>query len=176
MVKVKKLELEFSVDGVSESYEFMRYPAKWETTRNNIVTLQDMLPHAKMKFVYVVQPLNIQQIVNSLEVLNRFKLKTHFQDLSQPKHLSWEILTETEKNDLTQSLRQQMVTAKITNSQKLEIEHFIEGIHRATYSPDLRAKAVDYLKKTLIHRKVSHEAIQTHLGIFKQLTNELTKD
>jgi sulfatase maturation enzyme AslB (radical SAM superfamily) len=176
LTKIKKLELEFSVDGVDESYEFMRYPARWETTRENILTLKNTLPNAKMKFVYVVQPLNIQQIINSLEVLNKFKLKTHFQDLSSPKHLSWGILTETEKADLTALLRQQMITARITNTQKIEIEQFIEGIHRAIYSPEARDKCVDFLTKTLAHRKVSHDSIRKQLGIFKQLTNELTKD
>ena len=176
LTKVKNLELEFSVDGVGASYEFMRYPGKWEETRKNILTLKDNLPNAKIKFVYVMQPLNIQQTVDALEVFNTFKFKTFFLDLAAPKHLSWGIITETEKDDVTMFLRPQMKTAKITNSQKLEIENFIKGMYNATYSPDLRTKAVDFLKKTLTHRKVSHAAIQNHLGIFKQLTNELTKD
>ena len=174
--QIKDLELEFSVDGIKSCYEFMRYPANWETTSSNIKTLQQHLPLAKMKFVMVVQPLNIQHIIDSLEVMNTFKMITHFQDLSTPEHLSWAILTDTEKNDLKEYLLTRLPNSKITNKQKQEIEGIVAGVMTATFNPQLRDKAINFLGKTLKHRNIKPAIITTQFGIFKDFATQLIKE
>jgi sulfatase maturation enzyme AslB (radical SAM superfamily) len=174
--QIKNLELEFSVDGSNECYEFMRYPASWATTSENIRTLRRELPHAKMKFVVIVQPLNIQHIVSSLEVLNQFMLPTHFQDMATPDYLSWPILTDDEKQTLVDHLENQMSGAKITNKQKTEIRGFIEGITKSVHNPELRQKSMSFLGKTLQHRNLNDVIITTQLGIFQNFSTQLLKD
>lgn len=173
--QLQKLELEFSVDGVEDCYNFMRYPGNWDETQKNILTLCEHLPVARKKFVYVVQPLNILHLIQSVEVLNKFKLKTHFQDLATPTHLGWKILTEKEKQDCANFLHDKMKTAKITNSQKLLVEQFIKGFQSAKFDDKLRKNAVELLSKTLAHRKISHEAINKQIGLFQELFKEITQ-
>ena len=172
--QIQKLELEFSVDGVEDGYNFMRYPGNWEVTKKNIQNLCKNLPHAHKKFVYVVQPLNILKLVSSLEELNKFYLKTHFQDLATPKHLSWRILNEKEKQTGAKFIQQQLAKAKITSSQKLMVEQFIRGFMTAQFDQLLRNKAVVLLSKTFAHRKITHQTIYQQIGIFQDLYQEIT--
>lgn len=174
--QIQELELEFSVDGIGECYEFMRYPANWGTTSSNIKKLQQHLPTAKMKFAMVVQPLNIQHIIDSLEVMNTFKMVTHFQDLSTPEHLSWAILTDDEKNSLKDYLFARLPDSKITNKQKGEVELIVNGVMSASYNPELRDKAVKFLGKTLQHRNIKPAIITSQFGIFKDFATQLIKE
>jgi len=170
---IENLELEVSVDGVRDCYEFMRYPANWATTSDNIHKLRQALPNAKMKFVMVVQPLNIQHIVDTLETLNTFRLATHFQDLSTPKYLSWSILTEQEKTDLDTLVRNQLPNAKITSKQRLEIESTLSAISNSVHNGQLRHMAIDFLVKTLKHRNIKPAIISRQFGIFESFTTQL---
>jgi hypothetical protein len=42
--KARIVKLFFSIDGTDKSFEYIRYPASWEATSNNIITMRDMLP------------------------------------------------------------------------------------------------------------------------------------
>jgi MoaA/NifB/PqqE/SkfB family radical SAM enzyme len=169
-----KLELQISVDGSNECYEFMRYPAKWDVLKDNVIRLQKALPYAKMNFQIIVQALNIQHIPSSLSVLNEFRLPMSLQNLSDPSWLSWNILTDEEKCDLENHLMVELGTARITQKQKNEILKFIDGIKLSSFNERDRSYAIDTMRKTFHHRKLSNQVISKQLGIFHNLTKQLT--
>lgn len=169
-----KLELQISVDGANECYEFMRYPSKWDVLSSNVERLQKELPYAKINFQILVQALNIQHIPSSLSELNKFRIPMSLQNLSEPSWLTWNIFTDDEKRDLENHLMVELGNARITQKQKSEILKFVDGIKMSSFNERDRSYSIETLKKTFSHRKLSNQVISDQLGIFHNLTQQLT--
>lgn len=46
----KSVMINFSIDGVREKFEYIRYPLKWSVVEENIIRLRNILPEATVKF------------------------------------------------------------------------------------------------------------------------------
>lgn len=162
--KIPKLELQVSLDGIGQSYEFMRYPAKWETVDYNIQYLKRELSHAKLNFNFVVQPLNVQYVIPTLDYANKLLIPTRLTNLIGPSWLTWAILTDTEKQKIIELLEQQKLKYKITGHQKQQIANYQKTLENTEFDSDLRGTFSSRLNKILAHRQVSQEKIRNHLA------------
>jgi len=172
--KISKLELQISADGIGSSYEFMRYPAKWHTFESNVKVLLKELRPSRTNFNYVVQTLNIQNLVPTLEYLNRYKIKTRITNLVGPSWLSWFILNEQEKHSIVELLTQQINQYVITNTQKKFVAELGQTIISTQYNTLLRNEFVTKMKQIVKHRKLSSDVIQQQFGILTELERSLT--
>lgn len=69
----KKIDLSVSVDGSNETYEYIRWPGKWQKIINNINTLKqhnETHHNITYSFTTVVQNLNVDNIYDSIIQLN----------------------------------------------------------------------------------------------------------
>lgn len=58
--KFGKITLQFSVDGIGDKFEYLRYPLKWNIVEENILKLQQELPpNAKCNVHHVLSQLNL---------------------------------------------------------------------------------------------------------------------
>ena len=68
---IQDLEIGISVDGAGSVYDFMRYPADWNTLNHNIDVLKTRIPWTNYYINTVVQPLNIQNLHELFEWANK---------------------------------------------------------------------------------------------------------
>lgn len=167
---VKDLSLQISIDGVKESYEFMRWPAKWDKFSKNVDRLIAGLPTAKLNFHYVVQPLNIQNLIPTLDYTNRKVIPTRITNLVTPLYLSWEILKPTEKNTVADLLNEQMKQRYgLTRQQREFIAELIETVLKSEYSFSQRNRFIDFFNKTMERRGIGIGRITEHLSVLDTL-------
>lgn len=150
--QLNDLELQISCDGINDYYEFMRYPAKWGTFLDNASKLISALPKAKINFHFVVQPLNVKNLIPSLAFLNTLKKATRVTNLVYPEHLSWIILTDDERTNIVSSMRQQLNEFKLLDKQRIVVQELIDTIQASKYSEIHKEKFNATVKKTLEHR------------------------
>src|SRR5262249_30175517 len=69
MNQFKRLDLTISIDGFEKVYEYIRFPAKWDTLTKNIRILQS-LPKANLSSQVTVQNYNALNLVNIFRFLD----------------------------------------------------------------------------------------------------------
>jgi len=172
--QIKNLEMQISIDGTEDVYEFIRYPASWQTFSNNVKLLKEKLHWAKTHFSIVIQPLNIQNLHEVYEWNNKFIFKTHHQIITTPSHLSWPILNKQEVQkliDLLQHKQQQKYL--ITKQQTDTIDSLIDALTQIEHSPELRKKFVKWLSTLLNYRKIKPNIIKKVLGVADDMAQEI---
>ena len=162
--KIPGLELQISIDGIQESYEFMRYPGKWNTVDSNIRRLKNELPDAQLNFNFVVQPLNIQYMVPTLDYANRLIIPTRLTNLIEPTWLTWVILTDSEKQQINQLLNQQQTQYKLTTQQTAQVNNYQKTLENTTTDLALRNFFVQRMNKILQYRQIPADKIAQHLA------------
>ena len=148
------LDLQISCDGINESYELIRYPAKWDSFLVNVKKLIAGLPKARLNFHFVAQPLNALSIVPSLAFFNTLRIPTRMTNLSEPEYLNWSMLTDIEKEKIISTMTSQLTQYKLTSKQINEVKELIDCIKNSVYSIQLREKFNDAVGKTMKHRGV----------------------
>lgn len=162
--QIPRLELQISIDGIRDSYEFMRYPAKWNVVEKNIHHIKNDLKHAQLNFNFVVQLLNIQHMIPTVDYANRLMIPIRLTNLVDPLWLSWKSLIESEKTLLIELLEKQLTEHKLTTRQQKTVRDYQQTIQSTLTVPELRQILQHKIKVILLHRGISHEKILQHLG------------
>lgn len=115
---IKNINFNISIDGIDKSYEYIRHPARWDTTYNNILKLVAMNYNVKIKFV--IQLYNvffIKDIINfCIYNSDRYKLRYFFSKVDQD-YLSINLLN----NDDLASIIDTVKSIKASSLHKKEI-------------------------------------------------------
>jgi len=115
---IKNISFNISIDGIYESYEYIRYPARWDTTYNNIIKLVEMGYNVKIKFV--IQLYNvffIKEIINfCIYNSNKYKLKYFFSKVDQD-YLSINLLNDNDLSLIIDTVK----SIKVSSLHKKEI-------------------------------------------------------
>ena len=172
--KIPKLELQISVDGIETSYEFMRYPATWNTFESNVTTILKALQPDRSNFHFVAQTLNVQDLVPTLSYLNRYKIKTRITNLVDPNWLSWTILNDHEKCSIVELLTQQITQYGITPTQKKFVIDLGQTMINTPHNSEIRNKFIISMRQIIKHRKLSFDIIKKQFGILTELERLLT--
>ena len=172
--QIKNLEIRISIDGIDSTYEFLRYPAKFEILVNNFDLLKQTLPWAKFYLNVVVQPLNLQNLHELYQWANMKRTAIHHEILTNPNYLSWGILNQMEKDQLKKLVSQkQNADFKLATKQKQLFDEISQGLDQVMFSSQLRDKGLDFLAKTCKYRQLSAATIKNQFGILDDLSDEL---
>lgn len=171
--QIQDLQIGISVDGTKDVYNFMRYPANWDTLNYNIDLIRKSIPWAEYNVLAVAQPLNIQNLHEIFEWANKKIIPTRYQVLVSPEYLTWKILTIEEKNVLVNLLKTKQSKYKLTMQQKNTIDDFISGIPQDNFDAHLRTQGIEYLSKLFSHRKIIADQIFKQFGLLDELANEV---
>ena len=170
--QIKDLELQISIDGHERSYEFMRYPATWDQFSEKSKKLIKELPTADINFHYVVQPLNIQNIVPTLDWINRLRTPVSVTNLVNPEYLSWSILKSQEKDSIINLLNSQTANKeyRLTRQQQEFMRTICETIKNSQYKLQHRNRFIETFTETMNQRKITLDRVQEHLGLLESIT------
>jgi len=171
--QIKDIMLQISIDGINSSYEFMRYPGKWVDVHRNIHELKQQLPQAQFNFNFVVQPLNIQHMVETIDYTNRLIIPITLTNLIDPTWLSWAILTEDENDMLANRLEEQSEEAILTSRQRVQCTEYATTMTNSVHDPALRAEFVQRMSQLLTHRRIAPDAIRKQFGDLRDLANSV---
>lgn len=105
----KQVNISLSIDGIEEKFEYMRYPAKWNTVAENIKKYSDLskqYDHIRVDFCYTVSILNIWDTIefDSFVRNNYPGLGIYYNMLFTPKHFSITVIPEPVKTIVRQRL------------------------------------------------------------------------
>lgn len=166
------LDISISIDGITNVYEFIRYPAIWNKANTNISILKKSLPNASIQLNAVVQVLNIQFIDKLIDYANRKLIPIRLTPLITPDWLSWNILTRDE-TELINCLQTNIASINVTTNQTEAIKSFVSTIHGSTHDSELRISFIDKMAKILSHRKIPDKNIRTVFGILDNLADSI---
>jgi organic radical activating enzyme len=143
--QIPKLTLRFSLDGVTDRYEFIRYPAKWLTVEKNLLKFKQELPDAHIELVIVMSPMTVYGIYDWLNFANTHEFETHFTNILGDA-LAWEILTDEERSETSKFLIQNYKNKKLTQPQIVTLLNYANStLPRIQHNVDLRKKSINLL-------------------------------
>ena len=171
--QIKDTEIQISIDGINDNYEFMRYPGRWADVHYNIHQLKQQLPHAQFNFNFVVQPLNIQHMVETMDYANRLIIPIRLTNLVDPTWLSWAVLTEDENDMLANRLEEQSEETILTSRQRAQCYEYATTMTNAVHDPALRAEFVQRMSQLLAHRHIAPDAVRKQLGDLRDLADSI---
>jgi molybdenum cofactor biosynthesis enzyme MoaA len=153
--QIKDTELQISIDGINDCYEFMRYPGKWADVHHNIHQLKQELPLARFNFNFVAQILNIHRMIETMDYANRLIIPIRITNLVDPTWLSWAVLTNEERDHLCNVLEEQVDENILTSQQRKTVDDFVSTLSNAVHEPALRKEFVKRMGQLVAHRNVS---------------------
>ena len=166
--KFKKLEIQISLDGVGSSYEFMRHPSQWETVNANIKKMISAVGHQSINFQSVIQPLNLQNINETLELTNRYIIPHRLKNLVFPAWLSWSIL-----NDYEKELLSNLNFDKLPSNQKQQLQSIVATMNSNEFNQSDRQMFIEKMIKLLRHRQIDVKVITEHFGLLVDLSDQI---
>ena len=162
------LSLRFSIDGIDDYYEFIRYPAKWNDVKTNILNYKNQLPNAHVEVVMTVQPLNIFNIMEWTQWANDNNIETHWQLIGGD--IGWGAIT-TEENQLASDfIFSNYKKFKLDQRQLVTVLNYAKNtIPKLPFTPQERKQFISKLVQLCKHRKLSAETVTKLLGPWKEL-------
>jgi len=89
--RFRQLSLNISVDGFGNYYEYIRYPARWNTITRNIEILRNR-PRTRVMVIATLQAYNALNIVDLFKYLDSIGLDFYAYPVSHPPYLSPTVL------------------------------------------------------------------------------------
>lgn len=110
--KFKSVAVNVSIDGIGNTYEYIRGNANWNTLVNNIRQIQTMTNISRIVGAVTVQVSNALQLADMVEYfLNDLGIVFHTHRVAYPKELSVQVLPTDIKTTVTERLRE--VSARV---------------------------------------------------------------
>jgi len=170
------IDIQVSLDGITSSYDFMRYPATWDTVAANIVLLKKTLPSQNIHVNTVIQPLNIQYIAPLMEWCNKNFLRIALVNLQAPSWLEWRILTDSEKTLIGNVLDEHCRKYQLTTIQKGILSQLKATLTAINYDQDFRDQFIEKMHSILTLRNVSKDIIVKHFGVLEDLARAVIEE
>jgi len=170
---VKSVDIQVSLDGIGNCYEFIRYPAQWNQVERNIKNLQKILPSQKIHINSVIQALNFFQLPELLDWANQQRIPVQMTNLAAPSWLSWKILQNHEKTKLINEVCKKLQKISITTSQHRIMDDFYNTISNTEFDPGCRAEFIDKISQILRFRNISSTNIIEQFGCLGNLLSEV---
>jgi molybdenum cofactor biosynthesis enzyme MoaA len=167
------VDIQASLDGIGDSYDFMRYPATWNVVKDNILLLKKILPDQCVCVNTVVQPLNIQYIAPLMEWCNKNLIKISIANLQAPSWLEWRILTKEEKTLILTVLDQHSTVYHLTSEQKDILSQFKSTFSLIKFDQTFRDEFVEKMQSTLNLRNISNNTVIKHFGVLADLAQSI---
>jgi organic radical activating enzyme len=153
--KFKEVWLSVSVEGIGDTFEYVRYGHKWETLYTNIRLIKDMnIENVNLMINHVLQTPSYHSILPMTEYFDSLKLKIHPMILTDPQAFHISALTKKAKEEFLAKTENYAGYNKsfidfIRNKTKKYIEH----------DPNMSIKAIKHLEYLDKVRKNSYKNV-----------------
>jgi MoaA/NifB/PqqE/SkfB family radical SAM enzyme len=106
----KAVDIQFSIDGVGQRYNYIRFPGKWETVQENVsqyLEKENELDNIKLSVSHTVSAYNIFYLKEMLDWLTSIGLgRPYLGPVHRPAHLSPGIFPNEIKNHISKKLKE----------------------------------------------------------------------
>jgi len=107
----KKLILTISIDGTGSTYEYIRYPASFNTVYNNVLEYRkqiDQMSDSKMNITFVLQLWNLHNALDTIQTFGQLADWFYIETLNDPKFMDWHMAPEEIYKETVLSLYQSL--------------------------------------------------------------------
>ena len=158
--KIPVLDMHLSIDATGELYEFIRYPAKWETVKLNLHIIKESFTTANLRLVPVIGPINIFGIFDLIKLSQELEIPLVTSDIITDFY-SWNILTDQEKESVKNFILSNIKTNNLTDYQKVSLMSYVVGALRTIeFDPIARQTAVVNLATMCRNRKLTATSLK----------------
>jgi len=171
--QANNVDIQVSLDGIDDSYNFMRYPATWDVVKDNILLLKKTLPKQSLHINTVAQPLNMQHIAPLMDWCNKSLLKISIVNLQAPSWLEWRILTNKEKTLMSVLVDQQLTTYQLTLTQKDILSQFKSTFSMVEFDQTFRNEFVKKMQSIMTLRNISDNTVIKQFGVLCDLAQSI---
>ena len=115
----KQLILTVSIDGTGSTYEYIRYPAKFDTVYNNVLKYReqiDQMPNSKMNITFVLQLWNLHNALDTIQTFGELADWFYIEPLHDPKFMDWHMAPEKTYKDTVYRLYELLQDTNDTNN------------------------------------------------------------
>ena len=165
--------MRFSFDGTDHFYDFIRYPATWDSVVENINKFKQQLIKAHLETVMTVQPLNIFNILDWTNQANQLGLETHYQIIQGD--MGWGAVTAEEKKLASEFILSNYKNYQLNDKQIITILNYAKNVLPSL--PFSQCERDKFLNKTVAlvkNRSLDPNAIRQVLGSWTKLQETLT--
>tara|TARA_B100000424_G_C22937752_1_gene498968 strand:+ start:1190 stop:2461 length:1272 start_codon:yes stop_codon:yes gene_type:complete len=149
----KTVLLRISLEDAKDQFNYIRYPANWDSVFENVKIITKELKNVDIRFTTTWQILNCYTILDLLTILEPFKKIVSVRILNDPKYYNCKILPKKIKRDLIKLYRSYNV---YTNKTDADVEHcanYLINNYYYTNETDLKSffavnKILDKSRKT----------------------------
>jgi organic radical activating enzyme len=162
----ENVEIQMSIDGIDEIGEYIRYPSKFETVKENIfraVELASKNPNWRIKIFTVLQALNYKELIPIWDLISEVanKYKKHIDwwpiSLHSPSYLSLGAISINERLDyiptILEGVKKFSDPTKPFCLGKATVEAYIDNLKNIPFDGDLQTQFNDYIKFLNDYRK-----------------------
>jgi sulfatase maturation enzyme AslB (radical SAM superfamily) len=174
--QANNVDIQVSLDGIDDSYNFMRYPATWDVVKDNILLLKKTLPKQSLHINTVAQPLNMQHIAPLMDWCNKSLLKISIVNLQAPSWLEWRILTNKEKTLMSVLIDQQLTTYQLTLAQKDILSQFKSTFSLIEFDQTFRNEFVKKMQSIMTLRNISDNTVIKQFGVLSNLAQSIIEE
>ena len=171
--QAREVDIQVSLDGIEDCYDFMRYPATWTVVKDNILLLKKTLPNQCVHIHAVAQPLNIQYVAPLMEWCNKNLLKIAVVNLQAPSWLEWRILTTQEKTLISDVLDQCSTAYHLTLEQKAILSQFKSTFSLIEFDQTFRNEFIKKMQSIMTLRNISDNTVIKQFGVLSDLAQTI---
>ena len=106
--RFRSVRIGVSVDGISEQFDYMRFPAKWSQVNDNIrryKELSNVIPSIDVSIETTLSLLNVYYANDIYKYFNELDIHCGFNILHRPDHLNMRIAPDSVKYKITKHLQ-----------------------------------------------------------------------
>lgn len=149
----KSVKVMFSLDGTTEQFEYQRFPAKWETSFNNLFKFKQA--GLRVEVCLTLSALNIYYLPEYLEFWSKHDVPVYLNVLNTPTHYSFQIFP----NDVKEKIVSKLSKMDISSYKKFVLNPILPVIESIT-AGDLSKSFPEFLETTFRHDKYRQQSYE----------------
>jgi sulfatase maturation enzyme AslB (radical SAM superfamily) len=144
LLKFKNLNICVSIDGVGPSFEYIRYPLKWDLLLKNLKLFREITSNISVSFT--ISNLNILYYNEIIDWFKEQKLMYNHNIVENPKHFNIEVLPPHIKKDLPLITNPNFFDHELFSTfvKTIEEQDKLKNINIKDYLPELHKVIQDY--------------------------------
>jgi len=171
--KFKRVSILYSADGIEETFEYNRFPAKWDVFKENLLKAKQFQLDNKIAWIgisYTVSAYSIQNIIKSLEFYTQHDIDVWFNMVNEDE-LSAGLLPNEAKTEILEEIKQGWRDDFTTVDKNIDYRYFQQELNRPV---DKMWKEI-FIKNTTSRDKfrgVSYADIMPYSSVKKFISGE----
>ncbi len=149
----KSVKAMFSLDGTGKQFEYQRFPAKWQTSFENLMKFKSL--GVNVEICLTLSALNIYYLTDYLEFWSQWDVPIYLNVLDTPTQYNFQVFPQDVKQKILKKLssaRQDIFKKNILNSYQPVLDSLMDG--------DLSEHFPKFIKATKLHDNYRKQSYQ----------------